>query len=219
MLAVALSRERAAAGGVDGSLTMWDLARREVAWSVRAHTAPVIAVAFVDGLLLSAGADGHVALWDPVEDKRRGDLDGRIGAAQLDPTYLRYRAAVWPNEDPRREAAEYESLADWAAERGLFEEEKDALARVLRVFPASPGGGGFDLGDRAARRVERLQALGARHTAAFAASPDGRMLAISLPAGPVLWDARRVARREALRAALPGAQDEDPGGAPGVRCT
>jgi hypothetical protein len=55
-----------AVGADDGSVKIWDVARREVRLTLPAHKGPVWSVAFApDGTLATAGEDGSVRLWAP----------------------------------------------------------------------------------------------------------------------------------------------------------
>jgi WD40 repeat protein len=70
-----------AAGGIDGTVRIWDLAMGREVLSAQRHRGPVAAVCFADGgrNLLSAGADGTVRMTDATSGKWIGRLK-RLGS-------------------------------------------------------------------------------------------------------------------------------------------
>jgi eukaryotic-like serine/threonine-protein kinase len=71
---------RAASGGTDGKVRIWDLARRVPVLELSAHTGSVNGVAAGPGdRLATAGADGMLCVWDADPDLPVIDLQGHTG--------------------------------------------------------------------------------------------------------------------------------------------
>ncbi len=71
-----------AAGGSDGSVTLWDLASGNPVRVFHAHSGAVWAVAFSPDShhLASAGSDGAIRLWDPATGQPTHTLHGHTRA-------------------------------------------------------------------------------------------------------------------------------------------
>jgi WD40 repeat protein len=67
-----------ASGGEDGTVWLWDVARRRPQAELVGHQRPVQSVAFTPGggALATAGADGTVGLWGVADGALRARLDG-----------------------------------------------------------------------------------------------------------------------------------------------
>ncbi|MGE5765125.1 MAG: WD40 repeat domain-containing protein, partial [Mycobacterium leprae] len=81
MLSVAFSpdRRRLAAGGQDGTVSVYDAASRRIISKLRGSGRPIYSVAFSPSsrLLATGGQDATITLWDPVT-RRRGNCHGEI---------------------------------------------------------------------------------------------------------------------------------------------
>lgn len=67
----------------DSTVRIWDPATGQQLRILRGHTGEVIALLFVDGLLISAGEDGSARIWDPATGQPVRVLTGYRGAAPV----------------------------------------------------------------------------------------------------------------------------------------
>ncbi|HET6532884.1 MAG TPA: WD40 repeat domain-containing protein [Actinoplanes sp.] len=87
------------AGGLDGSIEMWELHQFRRRWAVPAHDGHVTALCLMStpegDILASAGSDHTVRLWDPVSGQLRSTLDcPRQVVEALCPLHIRGRTIL-----------------------------------------------------------------------------------------------------------------------------
>lgn len=69
--------DKLAAVSADGALKLWDVAAKQMIWSVDAHSGGAYAVAISPNgrLIATGGADRHIRIWDRSNGKRLADMD------------------------------------------------------------------------------------------------------------------------------------------------
>jgi WD40 repeat protein len=160
--------------GADGTVKLWDVARRKLRAVLKGHRDRVLVVAFApDGKLLGSGArDGSVKLWDVGAAKEAASLRGHHGPAG---------GLV---------AAEVRGLAFLRGGKVLASAGTDGFLRLwdvaarkqLRAFKVletrlTPGTGPDNQGP-----------LNRAPVSCLAASPDGKLLAVGAGKTVRLWD-------------------------------
>jgi WD40 repeat protein len=83
-LVLSADGKRAASGGRDGKVIVWDVAAGKLLWARDAHDGAVVAAAFsADGKYLATGGganDGDICIWDAATGKELATLDGPAAA-------------------------------------------------------------------------------------------------------------------------------------------
>ncbi len=203
--AVAFSPDRTtlASGSSDGTVKLWDVARRELLATLEGHSYPVMAVAFSrDGSLASGSWNDGIKLWDVTTQKETATLEGIAPLA-----FSRDGSVLASGSDNRRIALwDVRTLEKIATFEG-HTEQINTVAFSPDGSVLASGSGYFDSEDQTVRlwdvdRREQITTLsgqtGAIWSVAF--SPDGTILAsaVGLPDNAVrLWDVRT--RREVTR--------------------
>ena len=207
--AVAFSPDRTtlASASSDGTVKLWDVARRELLATLEGHSYPVMAVAFSrDGSLASGSWNDGVKLWDVTTQKETATLDGIAPLAfSPDGTLLASGSgnrtiALW----------DVRTLEKIATFEGHTEQINTVAFSPDGTLLAS-GSGHLGSEDQTVRlwdlekreEVATIEHTGAIWSVAFA--PDGALLAsaVGSPDNQVrLWDVRT--RREANSLWHPG---------------
>jgi cytochrome c len=98
-LAISPDGSRAISGSFDTSAIRWSLARNVAEQVMRFHDGAVNAVSWlIDGRIVTAGADGHIAIWtagQPEPDKVLDGHAGPIAALALSPDGALLASASW----------------------------------------------------------------------------------------------------------------------------
>ncbi len=194
---------RAAVGGSDGVIRIYEIATGTLLGELTAHRGGFRAIEFSDdgGRLASAGIDQEVKIWDVAGYRRIASLLGAhdlyaLGWLRFDSTATRLVAStateafVFAAGDPDVQAS---ALADETIERGQFIDEArkftTSAPHAFRIWSTATGAelDRIDLGAGARTRI----------------SPDGTLISIVGRAGDGI-DVRDVATR-ALRVHIPGA--------------
>jgi WD40 repeat protein len=195
-----------ALGGNDGTVKVWDTAKRESVIALKGHRGSIAALAFSpDGeQLATAGAEGVVYVWRWREGTKIATLDhqGAIAAR-----------IVFSPDGKQLTVGTNTYLAVWSiADSKLSFALQTGTGGASDVLMYSPDGkyllnGGLvaDMSLWNATTGERVTALpgvgGDRVSAAF--SPDGSMLVTSLLKGGVsLWDIAHITNKTVNRADL-----------------
>lgn len=133
-LAVDAAGSRAASGGDDAIIRVWDLSGRRGTAELRGHTSAVRALAFTRGdALISAGHTGDVHIWDPARGRGRVARDDGRRLVAL---------AVWPGGELLLSSPDGKSLelwpvaggdpvASWPGEAAIAAVAVDADRRIL----------------------------------------------------------------------------------------
>ena len=196
-----------ASGSSDGTVKLWDVARRELLATLEGHSYPVMAVAFSrDGSLASGSWNDGIKLWDVTTQKETATLEGIAPLA-----FSRDGSVLASGSDNRRIALwDVRTLEKIATFEG-HTEQINTVAFSPDGSVLASGSGYFDSEDQTVRlwdvdRREQITTLsgqtGAIWSVAF--SPDGAILAsaVGLPDNAVrLWD---VATRTEVTRLWPG---------------
>ncbi len=166
----------------DGSIAVWDAAKRERIADLKQHSAPVSAVAFSpDGrLLASAGADENIIIWNVISRLKEGVLNGHANAV----TALAFSpdgkslgscdqsgvVTLWDlNRGNRR----------WTFQRGLASDYTHCLAFSPDGQWIATPGGIYGSTDHSMAADMAYSIVNSSYGLSF--SPDGRLLAATSP--------------------------------------
>ena len=146
--AIAVSKDGslfATGGDVPGTVVLWDAATGEVVRHLEAHSDQVLALAMVDGLLVSAGMDHTARVWDLRTGEERLVLSAHesgVCSVEIDPGRNRLFTGSWDNSVGVWDLDDGELLDHWERRVGQvrvlgFSADGSHLTAVSETFETS----------------------------------------------------------------------------------